>query len=192
MGLDTPSLCPEHGMPSNRTSCSKCNAAYMRNYLRLRRRNDPAKELCVRARKRAERLGLPYSLDPRRLIIPAQCPVLGIPLISGGKRSIYSPSLDRIIPSLGYIHGNVRVISDHANRLKGDRSSQDLLSLSINGREDLRDSYRRVHAYVEREALLAVAKAQFACPRRRKGDWFAIVRFLECVSLTGRLDDWPA
>lgn len=31
-----------------------------------------------------------------------------------------APSLDRLVPALGYVRGNVRVISHRANRLKGD------------------------------------------------------------------------
>jgi len=149
MGVDSPrSQCPLHGRPTKRGSCAQCNAAYMRNYLSLRRRNDPAKELCARARKRAEKFGLPYSLDPSRLVIPTQCPALGLPLVLGGKRSLHSPSLDKIVPRLGYVHDNVRVISDHANRLKGDRSAEELWHLSIDGRDNFRESYRKLHAYV--------------------------------------------
>ena len=45
------------------------------------------------------------------LVFPERCPVLNIPLLSTGKRTDNSPSLDRIIPSLGYVPGNVKVIS---------------------------------------------------------------------------------
>ena len=162
----------------------------MRNYLRQRRLHEPVKELCARAKKRANRLGLPYLLTPSRLVIPEQCPVLGIPLTIGGKRSMHSPSLDRLLPSRGYIDENVRVISDHANRLKGDRSPGQLWALSISGREDLRDDYRKLFSYVQREALLHMAKEQFARPRRRKADWGRIVGFLEDACITGRLHDW--
>lgn len=182
--------CPEHGRPTRRSTCAQCNAAYMREYLSLRRRNDPVKELCSRAKKRADRFGLPYSLDPSRMVIPPQCPALGISLILGGKRSLHSPSLDRIIPDLGYVHKNVRIISDHANRLKGNRSSEDLRQLSLNGRAEFREAYRRLHAYVEREALLATARAQYENPRRSKRDWSKVIDFLEYVSTTGRADSW--
>jgi hypothetical protein len=184
------SQCPLHGAPVKRSSCTGCNAAYMRNYLRMRREMDPVKELCARARKRADKFCLPYSLDPSKLIIPEHCPALGIPLLIGGKRSLNSPSLDRIEPSQGYVQENVRVISDHANRLKSNRTSSELWTMAIEGREDLREAYRKLHTYVEREALLAAARNQLANPRRSKADWAMIVDFLDTVSTSGRLDVW--
>ena len=56
------------------------------------------------------------------IVIPAVCPILGIPLVmrSGGKPRADAPTLDRIDNSQGYIPGNVRVISARANRLKSD------------------------------------------------------------------------
>jgi hypothetical protein len=42
------------------------------------------------------------------------------------KKSPNSPSLDKIIPSKGYIKGNVWVISNRANTLKNDASLQEL------------------------------------------------------------------
>jgi hypothetical protein len=49
-----------------------------------------------------------------------KCPVLGIPIILGGKLSKNSPSLDKMVPGLGYVRGNVLVISHRANTMKGD------------------------------------------------------------------------
>ena len=37
-----------------------------------------------------------------------------------------SPSLDRIIPSLGYVKGNIRVISFRANTLKNNATLSEL------------------------------------------------------------------
>lgn len=41
-----------------------------------------------------------------------------------------SPSLDKIVPSKGYVVGNIQVISYKANRLKGDCSLEDLLNFA--------------------------------------------------------------
>jgi hypothetical protein len=183
-------LCPKHGAPTKRSVCADCNAAYMRNYLRQRRLNEPLKELCARAKKRADKLGLPYLLTPSQLVIPERCPALGIPLRVGGKRSMNSPSLDRICPSEGYVSGNVRVISDHANRLKGARSPRQLLVLSVSGREELRDDYRKLYSYVQRESLLRTARLRSEEARGRRREWRAMVDFLERVCITGKLDEW--
>lgn len=76
------------------------------------------------ARTRAKAEGVPFNLSldyadgiSRDL---SHCPILGIPLVRGseGGRD-NSPSFDRIKPELGYVEGNVRCISQAANRLKG-------------------------------------------------------------------------
>lgn len=75
------------------------------------------------AKSRAKRLCIPFSISKEDIIIPEVCPVLGIELIWGvgnGRMNDSSPSLDRRDPSLGYVPGNVTVISWRANRLKGD------------------------------------------------------------------------
>lgn len=76
-----------------------------------------------RAKQRAKLMGLPFSLDDRTLAQPAFCPVLGFRLRYGTGNGVVgpdSPSLDRFIGELGYVPGNVRVISHRANTLKSD------------------------------------------------------------------------
>ena len=58
------------------------------------------------------------------------CPVLGIPLVIGeGACSDNSPSIDRIIPELGYVKGNIKVISRRANRIKNDATPDELFKV---------------------------------------------------------------
>ena len=72
-------------------------------------------------RHRCVKTGTQVDLSPDDLIIPDNCPVLGIPLIyGGGRNNPNSPSVDRRIPALGYVKGNVQVISLRANKLKSD------------------------------------------------------------------------
>lgn len=79
------------------------------------------------ARKRAQRFDLPFDLDPEKIIIPTVCPVLGISL--DGITRDTTPSLDRMVPGLGYVTGNVRVISFRANRIKSDASGAELRAI---------------------------------------------------------------
>lgn len=80
-----------------------------------------------RAKSRAKRQGLVFNLDPEDILIPEFCPVLSIPLFRGNRViSDNTPSLDKIIPSLGYIKGNVVVISYKANRIKSDANYEDI------------------------------------------------------------------
>ena len=94
-----------------------------------RRRDDPAYRMYHGAKQRAIKNKLAFDLDQDyiRNLIPTHCPVLGIPLING--TNIFhdnSLSLDKIIPSKGYVKGNVCVISDRANRIKRDATLDEL------------------------------------------------------------------
>lgn len=84
------------------------------------------------ARQRAKRLGLPCTITAADIQIPATCPVLGIPLAhqKGAKQSENSPTVDRIIPSKGYVPGNVIVVSLKANRIKNNASVDELVAVA--------------------------------------------------------------
>lgn len=84
------------------------------------RRVSPAR-LISAAKIRAKSQGVPFDLTVEDIIIPDCCPVLGIPLrVGDGYKTHNSPSLDKFIPKLGYVKGNVHVISDRANTLKSN------------------------------------------------------------------------
>ena len=174
-----PALCPDHGTPKNRQTCGGCNAAYMRGYLRRRSEEQPEWAVWHRAKKRAARLGLVFDLPLSAVVIPASCPALGTPLVVGGGRSPQSPSLDRIDPTQGYITGNCRVISDHANRIKGNLDLDALKDRAKFGSPTLQDDYAKVVQYVEREDLLAEVRAKAAVGGREGEVWSEIANFLE-------------
>ena len=68
---------------------------------------------------RAKKKGLPFDLTLEDLFFPKTCPVLGIPLVErSGSFSDNSPSLDRTVPTQGYVKGNVAIMSYRANRIK--------------------------------------------------------------------------
>jgi hypothetical protein len=72
------------------------------------------------AKKRSKRLGVAFALEKSDIVVPAVCPVFGAPLVPGKDHSNNnSPSIDRLIPELGYTKGNISVISWKANQLKG-------------------------------------------------------------------------
>lgn len=80
------------------------------------------------AKKRAKKKGIPFNLRPADIILPATCPVLGIPMFYDPSlgRHDGSPSLDRLDSSLGYTPDNVRVISFRANKIKNDGTLEEL------------------------------------------------------------------
>jgi len=75
-----------------------------------------------------------------------------------GKRSRNSPSLDRVVPERGYTADNVRVISDHANRLKSDLSFAELKIRASNKKSEFGEEYRLIAEYVGREIALTNVK----------------------------------
>lgn len=75
------------------------------------------------SKRRAAVSGVTFTIKPTDVIVPETCPVLGIRLKPNvGKRgpSDSSPSIDRMRPELGYIPGNIMVISSRANIMKGN------------------------------------------------------------------------
>jgi hypothetical protein len=87
------------------------------------RLNNPEKGMWNTARRRAKEKNIPFSITVFDIIIPEKCPILGIPLVWQVGHKVCkpnSPSLDRIKPELGYVPGNVAVISMRANNLKSD------------------------------------------------------------------------
>lgn len=81
----------------------------------------------TRAKQRALKYGYEFNLDVEDIIIPEKCPLLEVPLIMGDKDDYeYSPSLDRIDNTKGYIKGNVWVISKKANSMKNSATKEEL------------------------------------------------------------------
>lgn len=156
--------------------------------MRRRRLEMPAQPLLERARKRARLRGLEIAIERDDIIIPNTCPVLGIPLIIGGPRSDHSPSLDRIYPASGYVRGNVRVISDRANRLKSDRAASDLLILAATASPALKSDYRLVAAYIHREELLKRARVRAQRFERACPEWTSLVRLLDRIFAVGLVE----
>lgn len=97
----------------------------------LRSKDSFKKHLVTGARARAKKQGVPFNITYKDFDLPEYCPLLGIKLNShiGEENPIAqgdSPSLDRIIPELGYIKGNVWVISYRANMIKNNASLEEL------------------------------------------------------------------
>ena len=52
--------------------------------------------------------------------------MFGTKLVPRATNPNYKPSLDRIIPTKGYIPGNIAVISQRANCIKSDATSEEI------------------------------------------------------------------
>ena len=90
-------------------------------------RNNPVSYMLCNIKTKAKKHGIPFDLTHDDIVIPETCPILGIPLrISEGSATWSSPSLDRIVPAIGYVRGNVQVISHKANTMKSDATLEEL------------------------------------------------------------------
>lgn len=97
-----------------------------------------AARLVHNARARSRRNGTPFDLSKEYVesIWPEdnRCPILGMELVAGrggGKGgTANSPTLDRIIPGLGYVKGNVRICSLRANGMKQDADGETLIKFA--------------------------------------------------------------
>lgn len=80
-----------------------------------------------------------WNLEFEDLEFPTHCPLLGLELLYTGGRGQTSEnaSLDRIDPTVGYVKGNVWIISYRANRLKNDATLEELEFMLENWRNCL-------------------------------------------------------
>lgn len=91
------------------------------------RRLDTRKSLLESAQSRAKSRGVPIDITFEDIVVPDYCPILGIKMVkSTGKSKPNSPTLDRVIPELGYTKGNIQVISRKANMMKSDATYEEL------------------------------------------------------------------
>lgn len=100
---------------------------------RYRRRK---RRTLAEASKRAAQTGIPFSLTEADLpLIPDACPVFGTPFYvpdgtTKGGPVASSLDLDKIIPELGYVPGNVQWISHKANLMKRDATPAELIKFA--------------------------------------------------------------
>ena len=93
-------------------------------------KNNKQRGMLKAAKTRSKALGIPFNLSIEDIAIPDACPIFGISLFfTDGGRTDNTPSLDKIKPELGYVKGNVRVVSWRANRLKCDGSLEEFESI---------------------------------------------------------------
>lgn len=86
-------------------------------------------------RGRCRKSGIPFDISVADINLPKLCPVFGIEilydklsiLLNGGSVTSHPqlPSIDRLIPELGYIKGNVSIMSLRANTIKNSGTAEE-------------------------------------------------------------------
>jgi hypothetical protein len=107
-------------------SCRDCQSKRQWQYYK----RNPIKVMIISAKHRAKRDNVPFALAEKDIVIPDVCPILGIKLHAGDRRNHdYAPTVDKIDPALGYVPGNIVVISHRANRIKSDATIDELAKI---------------------------------------------------------------
>ena len=95
--------------------------------------DSPTKEgrvyrMVANARKRAKQKGLAFDIDLEYIlsIFPDACPIFKKEFDYTGGKGKWSPTIDRKVPELGYVKGNVQVVSKLANAMMSDATDDEL------------------------------------------------------------------
>lgn len=96
------------------------------------REKNPKKYLLQNAKSSAGKRNLEFELTEDDFEIPSHCPVFGfeLALVADKGTKDNKPSLDRIDSSIGYVKGNVQVISWRANNLKSNGTLEEFIKLT--------------------------------------------------------------
>lgn len=81
-----------------------------------------------RAKTRSVRFGLEFNLELSDIIIPEVCPVFKTTFVVG--HTDFTPSIDRIDPTKGYVKGNIMIISNKANRIKSNGTPEEIMQVA--------------------------------------------------------------
>lgn len=109
-------------------------------YVQSQREREPIKSMYNNAKSSAKRRGIMFTITLEEFtsmcLSTEKCPVFGNPLVyscvtNDGKANDNRASLDRIDSSIGYIPGNVWLLSWRANRLKSDSTLDELKALVL-------------------------------------------------------------
>lgn len=94
--------------------------------------NNPEQVMLENARRNATRHNREFNLDLSDIVIPEVCPFLKVPLIfdRGKGLSWNAPSIDRIDSSMGYVKGNVQILSRKANMMKSNATQAELIQFA--------------------------------------------------------------
>lgn len=113
---------------NSRINCKQHYDEYNKRYTYNMRENQYTKYMMHRIKANASKTGTIVTITEADLNVPEYCPALGILLDRHATRNTRSnaPSVDRIDNDIGYVPGNVVVVSLKANRIKNDATIEEL------------------------------------------------------------------
>lgn len=105
------------------------NKEKRKEYIKVYSQKNPLRRTLHSVKQRCKKNDLPCDLELTDIEPPENCPVFGFKLErnEGGRTGAFnSPSIDRIAPELGYVKGNIQIISLKANMMKQDATPEEL------------------------------------------------------------------
>jgi thymidylate synthase ThyX len=111
------------------SSHEEINIKWKKNEGSYAGRRNPCTIKFARLKWRVEASGEKFDMNIEDVEWNEVCPILSIPLnydVSRGGIFDDTPTFDRVYPEKGYVKGNVRVISDLANRMKSSATPEQL------------------------------------------------------------------
>ena len=115
----------KHALFGINTECKSCRAPKsFKDY----HAKDSKQLMYERAKSRAELKGVEFTISKDDIVVPDVCPVFNIPFQPKGK---FCASLDRIDSKIGYIPGNIAVITNFANMIKNNATPDELMHVAL-------------------------------------------------------------
>ena len=146
-------------LDNNRERINETNRKSYYNNKETRRKNQRKYELKIREaartdkiihskillkqiKSRSQRNGITCTITYKDIPIPDKCPILDIALKRNREKMAQnSATVDRIIPSRGYIPSNVIVVSLKANAIKQNATPDDILKVGNFYKELINDNH---------------------------------------------------
>ena len=111
---------------------TKLRDEYWQNFEEIREKY--LKKMLSRTKAKCQTANIKFnlSLDYLHNIYPKdnKCPIFKKEFKIGDPKKQFSPSLDRIYPERGYVIGNVVIISNRANTIKNNATSEEIMKVA--------------------------------------------------------------
>jgi hypothetical protein len=138
-------------------------------------KTDQHKKMLYAARHHAKEKGVPCTLTVEDIVIPTRCPVLGLelkPQVGLGRPNCRelsnSPSIDRVEGHLGYVPGNIEVISTRANHIKSNGTLEEFQALLRYAQECQENKWPDPEVTEESNCIEIRTKLIYAANKRSK------------------------
>lgn len=108
------------------SDCKQCRKEKSKSDWAIKKKN-VKKIILDRARSRAIKNKINFSINESDIVIPEKCPIFNHEFIVGDVDWTYS--IDRIDPNKGYSPENIIIVSNKANRIKNNATPDEIIAV---------------------------------------------------------------